>query len=202
MQNYLKKIRKQRNMTQQEVADLLGIQQQSYARIESAEITSISPERLLKLSDIFGVTLNTILGTQETVEKGFKIPVVGTIPAGVPIEAIEEILDYEEIPLKMASNGEFFGLKVQGDSMCPRIENGDVVIVRKQNDAESGDVCVVMVNGFDATLKQIKKDNNGMTLIPFNKNYKQMFYSIRDIEELPVKIIGVVVELRGKFKNI
>ena len=201
MKNNLKNIRKNKNMTQQQVADLLGIQQQSYARCESADITTISPERLIKLSNIFGVTLDTILGTNETTtEKGFKIPVLGTIPAGIPIEAIQEVIDYEEIPVEMASKGEFFGLKVKGDSMSPRIMNGDVVIVRKQDDADNGGVCVVMVNGFDATLKQIKKDTNGITLIPFNNTYKPMVYDYKSIQELPVRIIGVVVELRGKFK--
>lgn len=99
----------------------------------------------------------------------------------------------------MAKTGEFFGLKVKGDSMAPRIQNGDVVIVRKQDNCETGDVCVVMVNGFDATLKQVKKDYNGITLVPFNDEYRSMFYSNKDIQELPVRILGKVVELRGKF---
>ena len=99
----------------------------------------------------------------------------------------------------MANTGEFFGLKVKGDSMSPRIQDGDVVIVKKQNTCETGDVCVVMVNGFDATLKQVKKDYNGIMLVPFNTEYKPMFYSNKDIEELPIRIIGKVVELRGKF---
>ena len=77
--------------------------------------------------------------------------------------------------------------------------NGDVVIVRKQNDAESGDVCVIMVNGNDATLKAIKKDASGISLVPYNSNYSPMFYSNEQIASLPVRIIGKVVELRGKF---
>ena len=198
--NRLKEIRKSKNMTQQQVAKLLGIQQQSYARCESVDIKSISPERLLELSQIFGVSLESLLGIEKKqTEKGYKIPVLGIIPAGIPIEAIEDIIDYEEIPQEMAKTGEFFGLKVKGDSMAPRIQNGDVVIVRKQDDCETGDVCVVMVNGFDATLKQVKKDYNGISLVPFNDEYKPMFYSNKDIQELPVRILGKVVELRGKF---
>ena len=198
--NRLKEIRVSKKMTQQQVADILGIQQQSYARCESVDIKTISPERLMELSKIFGVSIETILGLDKTqTEKGIKIPVLGIIPAGVPIEAIEDIIDYEEIPQEMARNGEYFGLKVKGDSMSPRILNGDVAIVRKQDDCESGDVCVVMVNGFDATLKQVKKDFNGITLVPFNQEYKPMFYSNKDIAELPVRILGKVVELRGKF---
>ncbi len=201
--NRLREVRRSRNLTQQQVADFLGISQQSYRRYEVVDIKTISPETILKLAKYFGISVDYLLEiSDKEVEKGYKVPVLGTIPAGIPIEAIEEILDYEEIPLKMVRNGEFFALKVKGDSMSPRIQNGDVVIVRKQDDAESGDVCVVMVNGFDATLKQIKKDNNGITLIPFNEHYKPMFYDNESIRDLPVRILGVVVELRGKLKNI
>ena len=199
--NKIKEIRRARNLTQQQVADYLGIAQQSYRRYETVDTKTISPDTLLKLAKYFGITENYLLGIDKNeAEKGFKIPVLGTIPAGIPIEAIQEVIDYEEIPVEMASKGEFFGLKVKGDSMSPRIMNGDVVIVRKQDDADNGDVCVVMVNGFDATLKQIKKDTNGITLIPFNNTYKPMVYDYKSIQELPVRIIGVVVELRGKFK--
>ncbi|MBP3431781.1 MAG: helix-turn-helix domain-containing protein [Clostridia bacterium] len=195
MFNILREIRLNKGLTQKKVAQQLGIEQQSYARLESTDIKSISIRRLNELSNIFQVPIETFI---ENTNKN-KIPVLGTIPAGIPIEAIEEIIDYEEIPQTMAAKGEFFGLKVKGDSMSPRIQSGDVVIVQKQEDANSGDVCVVMVNGFDATLKQIKKDYNGITLVPFNKEYKEMFYSNKDIQELPIKIIGKVVELRGKF---
>ena len=199
--NKIKEIRRARNLTQQQVADYLGIAQQSYRRYETVDTKTISPDTLLKLAKYFGITVNYLLGIDKNeAEKGFKIPVLGTIPAGIPIEAIQEVIDYEEIPVEMASKGDFFGLKVKGDSMSPRIMSGDVVIVRKQDDADNGDVCVVMVNGFDATLKQIKKDTNGITLIPFNNTYKPMFYDNKSIQELPVRIIGVVVELRGKFK--
>ena len=83
--------------------------------------------------------------------------------------------------------------------MNPRIESGDVVIIRKQEDAENGDVCVIMINGSDATLKQIHKSNNSLTLIPFNPNYTPVTYTNEQILQLPVAIIGKVVELRAKF---
>ena len=199
--NKLQQIRNDKKMTQAYVAKQLGIEQQSYARYENVDIDSISIVTLKALAKIYGVSVNYFFDDNDNVGKkyGFKIPVLGTIPAGIPIEAIEEILDYEEIPLEMANTGEFFGLKVKGDSMSPRIQDGDVVIVKKQNTCETGDVCVVMVNGFDATLKQVKKDYNGIMLVPFNTEYKPMFYSNKDIEELPIRIIGKVVELRGKF---
>lgn len=195
MFNILKEIRLKKGLTQKKVAQQLGIEQQSYARLENTNISSISIKRINELANIFQVPIEAILDNPNKL----LIPVLGTIPAGIPIEAIEEILDYEEIPKSMALNGDYFGLKVKGDSMSPRIQDGDVVIVRKQEDCDTGDVCVVMVNGYDATLKQIKKDYNGIMLVPFNQEYKSTFYSNKEIQETPIRIIGKVVELRGKF---
>lgn len=132
--------------------------------------------------------------------EAYTVPVLGTIAAGIPIEAQEEILDYEELPLKWKSQGTFFGLKIKGDSMDPKISDGDTVIIKKQEDIESGDVAAVMVNGNEATVKKITKDQNGITLIPFNiAKYEPITYTNEEIEVLPVKIIGKVVELRAKF---
>lgn len=201
MKNILYNLRKERGLTQEKVAQYINTVHSAYNKMENKTIDRISTEYLVKFANLYNVSVDYLLsnGNIKRIDKGIQIPVLGTIPAGIPIEAIEEIIDYEEIPQTIASKGEYFGLKVKGDSMSPRIQNGDVVIVKKQEDAESGDICVVMVNGFDATLKQIKKDYNGITLVPFNKEYKQMFYSNKDIEELPIKIIGKVIELRGKF---
>lgn len=131
--------------------------------------------------------------------KGIKIPVLGVIPAGLPIEAIEDIIDYEEVTEEMAKTGELFALKIKGDSMTPRICHNDVVIVKKQNDCDSGDIAVVIINGENATVKQIKKDANGITLIPFNTNYQPTNYTNQEIKKIPITIIGKVIELRGKF---
>lgn len=127
------------------------------------------------------------------------IPVFGSVQAGIPLDAIEEILDYEEISSDMASQGEYFALQVQGDSMEPRIKEGDVVIVRKQADVESGETAIVLVNGNDATIKKIKKGSEGIILVPNNSSYEPMFYSNQDIHSLPILILGKVVELRGKL---
>ena len=99
----------------------------------------------------------------------------------------------------MASQGEHFALKIKGQSMEPRIFEDDVVIVKKQDDCDSGDIAVVLVNGNEATVKRIKKRPEGLMLIPNNPAYEPMFYSNEEIENLPVRIIGKVVELRGKF---
>lgn len=158
--------------------------------------------KIALLSQILNVSPLAILGiepTENEKKKGVKIPVLGKVQAGVPIEAVEEIIDYEEITQDMASGGEYFGLCVNGDSMEPKFSNGDVVIVRKQSDADTGDIAIVLVNGSDATVKKIKKRPDGIMLVPTNPTYEVMFYNNQDIERLPVRIIGKVVELRAKF---
>lgn len=131
--------------------------------------------------------------------KRVKIKVLGRVQAGVPVEAIQDIIGEEEITEEMARTGKFFGLKIRGDSMSPRMEEGDVVIVRKQSTIETGETAIVLVNGEDATCKKIKKTNDGIMLIPFNNDYEPWFYTNEQIETLPVRIIGKVVELRAKF---
>jgi len=201
MKNVLYDLRKDKNMTQDDVAKILNIDRSTYAKLESKNTSTISSDTLHKLATFYNVSVDYLLkNNKDYVEKtGFKIPVLGSIPAGIPVEAIEDIVDYEEISSSLAKTGEFFGLKVKGTSMQPRIMNNDVVIVRKQPTAESGDVCVVMVNGYEATLKEIKITENGITLIPYNTEFSQMVYTNEDIEKMPIRIVGKVVELRAKF---
>lgn len=132
--------------------------------------------------------------------KGIRIPVLGRVAAGIPIEAITDIEDWEEIPQSMAKTGEYFALKIAGKSMEPRMMNGDVVIVRRQSDVDSGDIAVVLVNGNDATVKQISKSDAGLTLIGWNPSvYTPRTYNKKECKELPVTILGKVVEIRGKL---
>lgn len=143
--------------------------------------------------------LNGIRSDIDKYQRGIKINVYGYVVAGIPLEAIEDILDTEEIPESMASQGEHFGLKIKGDSMSPRILSGDVVIIRKQSDAESGDLVIALVNGDEATCKKLVKHEDGISLVSFNSNYEPMYFSNQDILTKPVEIIGKVVELRGKY---
>lgn len=132
-------------------------------------------------------------------KKGVTINVLGRVAAGIPIEAIENIIDTEEITEELAKTGDFFGLQIHGDSMEPKISEGDIVIVRKQEDAENGQVIIATVNGTDATCKRLRKYRDGIELISNNPSYEPMFFSNEEIESKPVKIIGRVVELRAKF---
>lgn len=135
----------------------------------------------------------------DQLRRGTRIPVFYGVAAGIPIEAIDEIVDYEEIPEEMARTGEFFGLRIKGDSMSPRIAEGDIVIVRKQDDVESGDVAIVLIDHHEATCKRVMKYKDKISLISFNPMYQPMDFTNKQVQEEPVQIIGKVVENRQKY---
>ena len=169
--------------------------------IKKGSIPSVAKVQML--ADYLGVTTSELLGEASgSSSAGIRVPVLGTIPAGIPLEAIEDILDWEEIPAAWGSGDrQYFGLRVKGDSMYPRYLEGDTVILRKETTYESGDDCAVLVNGEEATLKQvIKKGDGSLELRPTNPAYPPRIYSPAEIGALPVQIIGVVVELRRKIK--
>ena len=167
-------------------------------------------EKIFLLSKVFGVTEAWLLGynvpryerienTGPQTPQGLKIPVLGTVAAGIPISAVEDILDYEEVPQSWKNQGEFFGLRIKGDSMKPDINHGDTVIVRKQSTANNGDVVITLVNGDDVTCKKFEKLDNGIILISNNSEYSPMYFSNEEVVTKPVVILGRVVELRRKF---
>lgn len=132
-----------------------------------------------------------------SVHSGDTIPVLGKVPAGVPIEAIEDIIERVDLPEKLANSGhEYFGLLVTGNSMYPEYHDGDTVIVRVQPTAETGDDVVAYIDGSDATLKRITITEAGIQLRPINPEYETRSFTNKEVEEVPVRIAGIVVEQR------
>ena len=197
--NNLKVARKAKGLTQTEVAQAIGLTQNGYSYWENGK-AKIDRDQLLKLAALYEVSVDYLLGNTDVPEsRGCRIPVLGDVAAGIPIEAITDIVDYEEIDATLAKTGDFFGLRIKGTSMEPRMREGDVVIVRKQDTAESGETVVVLVNGDSATVKKIKYGPDGITLLPTNPSFDPIFYSASEVEALPVRVIGKVVELRAKY---
>lgn len=203
----LVKARKLANKTQEDVALFLNIKRQTYSAYERG-ISKPDPDTLSALADYFNVSVDYLLGRTDTAEpsnvepanigsKSITINIYGSVPAGTPIESISEIIDTAEIPAEWTRGGkEYFGLKVKGDSMYPKYMDGDIIIVRMQSTCESGQDCVVYVNGYEATLKRvIFLGDGGVQLKPFNPSYPPKTY-YEDDE--PVTIAGVVVEIRRK----
>ena len=178
--------------------------------------SSPSVDNLQKVAEYFHLTLDDLLHvntfktvpdyeainrskTLDSVMKSVRVPVLGNVPAGIPLEAITDIIDYEEISPALAACGEYSALRIKGDSMAPRICDGDVVIVKKESMVDSGDVAIVLVNGNEATCKEVQFSKAGLTLVGCNVAvFSPMFFTKEDVENLPVKIIGRVVEARIK----
>jgi len=210
--NRIKELRMGKSLSQERLADMIGTTKQAVSNYERGVRKPDIPT-IEALCDIFNVSSDYLLGKEDVTirlvgndgikkldsPRGVRIPVFDRVAAGIPIDAIEEVVDWEEIPEDMANTGEFFGLRIKGDSMTPRIVEGDVVIVRQQPDAESGDIVIVRINGDTATCKRLAKHMHGISLISFNPAYPPICFSNEEIEQLPVVIIGKVVENRQKY---
>ena len=210
----LKHLRLQSGMTQEELAKKLD---KDYSTIGKWELGQRSPimTDVIRIANLFNVSLEKLIGQSiiydnaEQIEldsNTIKIPVLGAIKAGVPIETQQDILEYVDIPKNWTKGGKsFYGLKISGDSMYPKYCEEDIVIFEHTEDyiiANNKD-CAVMVNGFDATFKNVTISENGITLVPFNlnnsDNYQPTFYSKEQIISLPVKIVGIAREKRTRL---
>jgi len=156
-------------------------------------------DKIEKMAQLFHVPKSSLVEGPQKKQEAFKVPVLGSVPAGIPISAIQEILDWEEISEDMARRGEYFALRIRGTSMEPRFREGDVIIVRQQETVENGEIAVVMVNGDDATVKTFYRSEAGITLMGTNPAFPPLTFTPEQAETLPVRVIGKVVELRAKF---
>lgn len=204
----IRELRKMRGMSQQDLANKLDLNKVAISQYERG-VRRPSIDIVSALCDIFNVSSDYLLGEDDMtirivntdeikkLDSPRRIPVLGRVAAGIPIDAIEDIIDWEDIAED--APGEYFGLKIKGDSMMPRIVEGDVVIVHSQPDAESGDVVIVQINGDTATCKRLAKYDTGISLISFNPMYTPINFTNEEIKDLPVTIIGKVVENRQKY---
>ena len=189
----IKTRRKELKISQEELAKMTEYtDRSSIAKIENGTV-DLPQSKIVLFAKALNTTPGELMG--DTYCKPNRIPVLGRVVAGIPIEAIEEIVDYEEINDKLASLGEMFGLIIKGDSMTPRICDGDVVIVRKQENADSGDIVIATINGDDAVCKKLMIYDSAILLRSFNPIYEDIDVTGRS----DFHIMGKVIELRGKL---
>lgn len=198
----IKRLREERGLSQEALAKLTGYtDRSSITKIEKGQV-DLQQSKIELFAKALGTTSRDLVGWEDNPsqhKKGVSINILGRVAAGIPIDAIEEIIDTEEIPEDLAQTGTFFGLKIKGDSMLPNICDGDIVIVRQQDTAESGDIVIATINGDEATCKRLRKYRDGIELISNNPSYAPMDFSNEQIAAKPVRIIGKVIELRRKF---
>lgn len=198
----IKALRLAKNLSQEALGELVGVKKAAINKYETGRVVNIKRTTLQKLADALGVSAADLLDDEEdniityTPSTSTKIPVYGCIPAGVPLEAIECIDGYVDIPDEWLKSGDtYFALKVKGSSMSPKYIDGDIIILKRQSDCESGQDAAVRVNGDEATLKKVIKQQFGIMLQPINPEYEPRMYEYND-ENYPIEIMGVVVQLR------
>lgn len=192
----MKSCREREGISQVELAKKLGISRSAVGNYEQG-IREPDFETEEKIADYFGIDLDALRGRKG--QDSVKLNVLGYVSAGIPFEMITEIVDDEEISAQMARTGEYFALRIKGNSMQPLILDGDNVIVKVQPDVDNGDIAIVAVNGENATCKIVKKSERGITLIPKNPEYDPLFFTTEEVMSIPVTILGKVVELRRKL---
>lgn len=164
-----------------------------YPRIDKIEL----------LANYFDIKKSDLVENKEKTDKlgnpVVEIPILGTVKAGYDYLAQENWIGTIDIDKKLADGGEFFALKVKGDSMAPVLIENDIVIIKKQDDFENGDIVVAIVNGDEATIKKGKKSESKILLQPFNTNYDPLIFTEEEMDTIPVRIVGIVKQLKREF---
>ena len=210
MGDRIKALRLEHHMTLEELGKVIGVQKSAIRKYEAGQVENIKRSSIERLARVFDVSPGYLMFGEDKQESAaskhpsyHRIPVLGEVRAGVPISAVEDILDYEQITEDMARTGEYFALRLKGDSMEPKMSEGDVVIVRIQPTVENGEIAVVFVIDPDspdddpeATVKKFYRSGDSVTLVSFNPAYEPFVYDLREVE---ISVLGRVVELRAKF---
>lgn len=171
-----------------------------------AEALNINPVWLLgydvpmdKTSDHISNQLKNIGAMYISNTNLVKIPILGTVKAGYNYLAEENWIGTIDVDKKLAESGDLFALKVHGDSMSPTLIEDDIVIIKKQDNFENGDIVVAIINGDEATIKKGKKSEAGILLQPLNSNYEPLIFTYDEMKTIPVTIVGIVKQLKREF---
>lgn len=204
IQNLIKNRRKELGLTLLDIANACGVSEATVSRWESGDIVNMKRSRIAQLAKVLNVSPSLLIHDDYDVLINYnsttkpQVPVLGIVPCGEPIEAIEDIIEWIEVVPSQATG--HFGLIAKGDSMAPYILDGDILIVKHSHVVASGKIAIVKVNGDDATCKRLIINDAGITLMPYNPTFQPMIFSPQDVEDKPVIIIGEVVEIRRRFK--
>ena len=191
----IKRLRLESGISQTSLARSLGVRQSTVAMWESGK-NNPGYETLIRIADFFGVGVDVLCGEKDEVTK---VPVLGRVAAGPPISATEDIIGYEEISPELSHSGEFFALLINGESMEPRMKDGDIVIVRRQPCVENGDIAIVLIGQEEATCKRFYRYKEGVSLVSINPQYAPMFFSEEELAQTKIEVLGRVCELRARF---
>lgn len=169
--------------------------------LEIARAMNMSIEELLsKINEKQEFTTNSISKTDELGYQVVEVPLLGVVKAGYDYLAQENWEGMIEVDKNIIKDGyDYFALKIKGDSMSPILIENDIVVIRKQETFENGDLVVAIINGDEATIKKVKKSEAGILLQPFNNRYEPLIFTYDEMKNIPVIIVGVVKQLKREF---
>lgn len=204
IQNLIKNRRKELGLTLLDIANACGVSEATVSRWESGDIVNMKRSRIAQLAKVLNVSPSLLIHDDYDVLINYnsttkpQVPVLGIVPCGEPIEAIEDIIEWIDVVPSQAKN--HFGLIAKGDSMAPFILDGDILVVKHSPVVGSGKIAIVKVNGDEATCKRLVINDAGLTLVPNNPMYQTLTFGPAEIADKPVTVIGEVVEIRRRFK--
>lgn len=199
----LKCRRQELGLTLIQIAESVGVSEATVQRWEKGHIKTLRHENLVKLAEtlrmkpaeLMGWDTPEVCATKIDKPEPYFAPIVGSIPAGYPAVAFENIEGYA--PIQYKNEGDYFFLRVSGDSMINAgINNGDLVLIRRQNFANPGQIVACRVDGDEATLKRFKPQGNTVILMPENSAYDPTVVAASDFVCGEAGIIGVAIEVR------
>lgn len=207
--NRLEKAMQMRNLKASELSEKAHIPKSAISQYLSG-LYEAKQKSIFKLASVLNVSEAWLMGMDVPMEKITKldklgnpvteIPLLGTVKAGYDYMAQENWEGMIEVDKNIIKDGsDYFALKIKGDSMSPVLIEDDIVIIKKQDDFESGDLVVALINGDEATIKKGKKSDNSILLQPLNTNYEPLIFTYDEVKNIPVTIVGIVKQLKREF---
>ena len=196
---------KSHKVTNAGLADIVGVSENSVKKWKKGSVPAY--DKVAKIAEYFEVPIEYFYqdiakknyGTINKIfNHGSNIPIVGRIQAGYPVESFDDIEGYVSVPTGVTYSEDLFALTVVGDSMMPLVMDGDIIICNKNVQNVNNKICAVTVDG-ESTLKRIRVDSSGVTLIPTNPMYNEIRFSNKDAEEKNFHVDGVLVQMIRNF---
>ncbi len=179
------------------IAEQLGVTRSTVARWLSGDVKKVQGAVKEKIDTLLGYDIDVVLNG--TVLE-FKKPILGYAKAGYDMFAQENFLGYEEVTYEYSKKGDYY-LKIVGDSMTgARIHDGDLVYVKQCQDVNNGDIAVVLIGDDEVTVKRIQRKNDLLILEAANPDVENRYFSLKDVEDIPVRIIGKVLYSKTVFE--
>ena len=211
MGEYIKQLRNGLKLTQEELGQKLNppVNRAAINKWEKGNVKNIKRSHIQQMAEIFGVSPVDLMCFDDVPAKPqnalpvndvYRIPLLGRVAAGEPLFIEENIVGEVFVdPAMVPQDAQLYALKVKGDSMAPKIMDGDTLIVREASCADDGEIVIVTVNGQEGTCKKIKRYPDALALISLNQLYEPIMYTWQEVEQLPVKVVGKVIQARREI---